>query len=640
VTVLVALFLGLVLPGIAAGVLLTSFTSAPSRPGALLVRTLSLGVGIWLTSSAVLARTIEITEGSSWVSAAILTLVSLVVLVLPRSRAVLRVSLPELGYGAALLLVTALTWLPVGTLVFGTTWAPLGSTPWYYWSLATKIADSGQVPDTTREWGTFLPFLGDYQFFSTATAMLLTQDGLDSVRAIQAVTLLSVVLIGCGAALLANALGSGRLASLAAVPIAVATGASALRLTSYRPESFALGLALLLVALCVDWFRHRERVSLAAACLLAAVLSQVHGIALVSAGVLVTAAALALWPRDGGLSHLRRCAASGLALAGSTLLAALVFGSASGAGYAGQLQDESGLADPTWEFVRAIDGDPPSIPPDNTEIARGAVEGMYQGTGWWVGPLVVVATVLLVIGIIRRAGASRMLVLSILALIGLAAFAALFAFGWSSYVPRRTGAQRLVQEASLLTGPYVACGLACISAFGLRLAWRQVVSVAVVVLLVAAGATASFRLEEQVASQRPPQEAVAALRDLRLPPRAVVLANAYTEGYIGQVTGAQGLLEGRAPYTFPRVLDRANALLRRAQSFYTAPAKHLDFLARHDVSYVVVANRRGYALASSNVFETPARASVLDRCPGFEPVLSDTRLRVYRVSPSTVPQCG
>lgn len=636
-TILLALFLSMVLPGIAGGVFLTWYSPDPARPGALLARALSCGIGAWLVSSALLARTVGLTRSSSWLTEGLLAVASLLVLCLPRSRAVLRLALPEIGYLGVLLLVTVSSWLPVGALVVRTTWGPVGSTPWYYWSLATRISQAGHVPATTTEWGTTTPFLNDYHLFSTGTAMLLTQDGAAAVRALQAVILLSAVLLACGAALLANALGCGRLASLAAVPIAVATGATAARLSSYRPEAFAVGLTLLLVAVYIDWLRHRERGSLVAACLLAAVLSQVHGIALVTGGALLIGTAVAFCPRRGFLPYLRHSALSGLALGGSAILLAVVLGVAPGTEHTGGLADKSGLADPTWKFFRAIRGLPTSQPPTTRQIFTHTLQSSYDGlAAQWIPIAVVVATVLLVVTAFRRPEARQVLVFALVSLAGLTAVGAVFGFGWSSYVPRRTGAQRLVQDATLLLGPCVACALAAAVA-GRWIAWRRVACAATVVVLSGLGALASVHLATASAHQRPTPRAVHTLTNLKVPPDSVVLANAYTEGYIEQVMGARGLLEGRAPYTFPRLLERANTLLQGARDFYGAPASHVGFLDRNHVSYVIVSRRRSYAMGTSHFFKIEVPRSSFDACPGLIRVRSTRDLTVYRVQISPTP---
>jgi hypothetical protein len=134
-----------------------------------------------------------------------------------------------------------------------------------------------------------------------------------------------------------------------------------------------------------------------------------------------------------------------------------------------------------------------------------------------------------------------------------------------------------------------------------------------------------------VARQRPAPSDVQGLASLDIPPDAVILSNAYTEGYLAQVTGAQGLLEGRAPYTFPDVLTRANALLREAKAFYAAPRRNLDFLERNRVSYVLVSERRSFSVGTDNVFAPRARTGRLDASPALTRVLSTPGLVVYRV---------
>jgi hypothetical protein len=154
VTIALALLLCLVLPGLAGGVLLSWSSDDPGRPGALIMRGLSCGVAAWLISSGLVERTVGITTTSSWIIAAILGVASIVVLALPRSREVLRHAGGEAGYFAGIVVVTVLTWLPVALLILRTTWGLIGSTPWYYLSLAQRVADVGHVPSTATEWGT------------------------------------------------------------------------------------------------------------------------------------------------------------------------------------------------------------------------------------------------------------------------------------------------------------------------------------------------------------------------------------------------------------------------------------------------------------------------------------------------------
>lgn len=632
---LLLLFVGqAVMPGLAGAALLTSTgrqdVPGPEPVGRLLSRGLACGVSVWLLVSGLLAATVGVGGTSVWVAAGCTALLSAGVLALPPSRRALAPSGPDLVYLGGLLLTGVVSWLPVGLLVARTTWGPLGSTPWYYAGLARQIADMGHVPATAREFGTTLPFLADYRFFSTGTAMLLDSGGSGARHTLQLVTLVAVLLLACGAGLLANAWGSGRIASLAAVPVAVATGIGALRLSSYRPEGFALGLTLLLAALCVDWLRSGHRGSLVAASLLAATLAQVHGLALLTAGVLILGALAALFPRRESGRFLRRAGITCAAIGGSVLVLGLLAGGTSGSAQTGNLADRRGLADPTWQFVRAIRGLPPSRPPDNAEIAGATLSGIYHGTGWVVGVLLVSSTVVLAVAAIRQAAARRVLVFTFVALVALAAVAAVFALGWTGYVPRRTGAQRLLAEASLLVGPYVAGALGWVPRLAERRpgsTWVPTVTVAVLVVL---GCLATLRLEHTFAQMRPPRSAVRALSTLDLPAGSLVLTNAYTEGFLADVMGAEGLLEGRAPYTYPRTLARANRLLRGAHAFFERPSDRMRFLRRNRVDYVIVARPRSYALASSNFVGRPANAG-LRSMPGLRLLLTTPELHVYRV---------
>lgn len=639
-TILLALFLCMLLPGIAGGTLLTSYAADPGRSGALLTRSLACGLAVWLIASGVLARTVGLTRTSSWVTTGLLAVLSVVVLALPRCRALgvpLLTAARDLGAIAG---VALLTWLPMLVLVLRTSWGPLGSTPWYYASLASRIAGVGHVPALTTEWGTRLPFLDDYHLFSTGTAMLLAESPAAYVRTLQVITVLSVLMLACGAALFTRALGAGRVASLAAVPVAIATGAAAIRLTSYRPEAFALGLTLLVVTAVVDWLRHHEPPSLVAGCLLVAALAQVHGIALLTTGIMLVASVVASWPGGPLWPVVRRTGVGAAALVASILVLALALGSASGTQHVGGLSDRGGLVDPTWLFVRRIAGLGPSMPPTNAAVARQAVTSSYDGTGVWVSVALVLATIVLLVAARRSPLARSVLVFTGLSVLGIAMVAAVFALGWTGYVPRRTGSQRLVQEATLLVAPYLAGALACVPALARRSSWQRPVVAGGVVALVLGGLLGTLHIASLVDRQRPPAEAVRALGRLHVAPGSVVLANAYTEGYLDEVMGAQGLLEGRAPYTFPTVLVRANRLLAQARAFYEAPAAHRDFLVRHHVDYLAVGHLYDYTLGTDNVFRIHVARRELKHLPGLTRVLRIHGLTVYRVDRQALHAAG
>ena len=168
-----------------------------------------MGTGTWLISSGILARVVGVTATSGWIMTSVVAAASVGVLSLPGSLAVLRDRARDaLDLGIVLGLAAAVWW-PVGVAALRVTWAPLGSTPWYYLEPADQVAENHFVPATSTEWGVTVPFLGDYHLFTTATAMLLQQGGA-GVGALHAVMVVAVALVACGAWALASALGAGR----------------------------------------------------------------------------------------------------------------------------------------------------------------------------------------------------------------------------------------------------------------------------------------------------------------------------------------------------------------------------------------------------------------------------------------------
>jgi len=249
-------------------------------------------------------------------------------------------------------------------------------------------------------------------------------------------------------------------------------------------------------------------------------------------------------------------------------------------------------------------------------------------------PALCVAIVGLGVGLATKQGvARRTLVFTLVTVVGLACVVAMWTLGWSSYVPRKTGG-RFVLEVTLLFGPFVACGLACLMRVLGRASgqtWRRAVSVTLVAVFCAVGLQKTARHEAGLGHARPLASDVTSLRELGVPADSVVLTNAWTQAYVPQVMGAKGLLDGRAPYTYPRVLVRANHLLRKARHFYQHPCRDIDFLDSHDVSYVVVARRGTYALGARNLIAKHVEPKTLDACAELTQVMSTPHLTVFKV---------
>jgi hypothetical protein len=652
---LIGLVLVFALPAVAGSVLLAGPARATSddratasSPDVVIARGLACGLATWLLGSGLVTATVGVTAAWAWTWDALVAALSTAVLLLPRNRSRVRSVLGPAGRRVAECAgLAALVYIPLGYAVVRTSWSPLGSTPWYYYGLAQQVADAGSIPATSIEFATSTPFLNDYHLFTTGTALLLVQHADGPITVITIVTLLGVLLLGVGAAALTSSFGVGRLGSLLAVPIAVATGIGPARLAAYRPEGFALGLTLLVVALAIDWLRRGDWRSLVAAALLAAALSQVHGIAATAAAVMIAAAALASVIRKAPGEQLKRTGTMAVALLGAVVVTGLAFREASGTVHAGGLIDTGGLADPTWEFFRAARDEPPSMPQSNADMVVDTVRGMYTAWSWiWIVPAVLLAGY----GLYRRRHdpAIRQLVgFTVVSLVGLGAIASVFMLGWQGYVPRRTGASRFVLEASLLVPPFAAAGLASLVR---HLAERRqqtrlfpsersrlLASLAALSIL---GVSAMFVIRGYNAPQAPTRDELATWRSLPLTSGDVVLSNAYTEGFIPEVTGAQGLLDGRAPYTFGSLLQRANELLRGAQAFFGDPSAHWSYISDNDVTWIVVGDPGSESLGTRNVWETPPSLTALDDCSGLELVVKTPTLAAYRVTQSGAGDCG
>jgi hypothetical protein len=643
-SLIAALLLGFVLPAAACGLLLADrpqpdHHDADVEPDAadrvdaswlVISRGLAGGLATWLLGSGVLARTVGLTTGSAWVWDAVVGAASVVVLLLPRHRTRLRaVLLPSGRRLAEIAGLTALVYLPVAVVVLRTPWSPFGSTPWFYYGLARQVADSGSIPRTSVE---FAPHV-----FTTGTAMLLVQYHGGPVTVLTVITLLGVLLTGVGSVSLAAAFGAGRLVSLLTVPVVIGTGIGTVRLTAYRPEGFGLGLSLLLVALSIDWFRRRDRRSLLGAALLAATLSQVHGIAALCAGILVVAAAVSLAPRGSWRPYALWAATGLVLLLAAVLVTGLAFHEASGTGTAaGHLVDRGGIGDPTWEFYNAARARPPSLPPSNGSMLYRALHSAYGASFWWLLPLLLLAFV----GLRRRwrdVQTRQVVRFVLLALLGLALAASVFMFVWQGFVPRRTGASRIALEASLLLPPLLAVGLGDLGRETwtwrrrgrLRTLRRPVL--AMLGVLVAGSLVSMTGVAVATSGTTLDRQQLAVWESLPLRDDDVVLANGYTEGFIPDVTPAEGLLDGRAPYTFGGLLHHANGLFRGAEDFFAHPSQHWDYLARHHVTWIVVAKPGSYALSTYNVWSVPRHPEALARCSGLHKYVAAWGLTVYRV---------
>ena len=121
-----------------------------------------------------------------------------------------------------------------------------------------------------------------------------------------------------------------------------------------------------------------------------------------------------------------------------------------------------------------------------------------------------------------------------------------------------------------------------------------------------------------------------------LPPDARILANAYTDGSIGAVTGRVGIVDGRAVYLEdPAFLAESTALCLGARVVFGTPSAPgaATFLAREHVTHLLVATDGpdGTDLGGYQLFATDVQAIRAD--PRFRLVddFGDGRLLLFEV---------
>ncbi len=137
---------------------------------------------------------------------------------------------------------------------------------------------------------------------------------------------------------------------------------------------------------------------------------------------------------------------------------------------------------------------------------------------------------------------------------------------------------------------------------------------------------------DQLDRQQPTRDSLAALRDLGLSSRDLVLTNAYSEGFVGAVPRARGVLDGRAPYSEPAALHRANHLFEESIAFFTDPKRNPLPVDAKGIDYVLVATNP-WALGTPLLF--PTAYGALDTLPGLRLVRSGPGFKLYAVTHPT-----
>jgi len=527
-----------------------------------------------------------------------------------------------LGLGLAVVVFVAAFWVAVPLV-------PMHGA-WRYWSDGLEFADRGAVPPFTAQWGAALPpdisKLGGSAFLGGLSFLFR-----DQPYAGMAVALwLSVVGYAAGLLALGRELGLRRTAP--ALPLLGIAGSAlpgialneeiASKLAFFQNEDLGRTLALVAAVLIVAPGRERwrlERMVAGGAVLGAAALTHlIPTIAFVAliGGVLV--AQLALGPERRRILW----AVGALALAGVVTVVPL--------SVAGGDLGLQGAGSPTRYTLFQGKYDPTAKAKGLTRAPR-----LKSEHRWYEPPFV--TTRLAAEAAVGR-GFSRTGV-ALLAVLGLAAAGAAFAFGtrelrfllagaaavavtilgiallfsfrYTLYIPATFGKRRMFEYASI---PPMLIGLAVLEVAATRLVARWVNAVRAIVvaavLALAVGAVGALGPAPKASARSfgYVQAAVQTPCDSRL------LVDRITRGTFQALSGRISVTEGLVPFLRPTIVNDVLELRASTERFFLDPKTYSGILADEEIDFVVAGI-------------SPA----LDAAPGLQRVAAVAGLGLYRV---------
>jgi hypothetical protein len=458
----------------------------------------------------------------------------------------------------------------------------------------------------------------------------------------------ALLIAGLSLFILVRALGGTHAGAAVATVLFFAAEIFVQKLASFRPESFGYCLAFLLPALALDWLDRREWGVLAVLAAAFAALGQVHGIDWMLGGIMLAGAVVAaVIGSPDRRAWLARAAGLTGAVVGAWIVVSVGFGGGlSGAAKVGNLPTVRAGVDPTFEFFAQIHTVPARAAPDWLDFARSSLKIGLVGLGWpWFAGLAAVALMGLAwFALTGRSGLERLASRRTLALLGVVAvlavvLCAFFAFGWETFVPRRTGFGRLLQLYPALVAITVGVAASLAQMHWDRRARRLALAVPVVCiavfLMVIAHGQAPY---DAIALQAPARDTLESLKRLGVPPGAVVAQNGYTEGIFEVTGGTNGVTDGRAPYTDADLLARARTLIDRSRTFFSTPGAADATLPCVGVQYVLVALDAKWRLATPSVF--PTDVAGLDGRADLKLVRNGPGYRLYRVEKQPAESAG
>jgi hypothetical protein len=509
-------------------------------------------------------------------------------------------------------------------------------TPWNFWRVSQQYQRAGGTPESSEEWGLTIDANTDYPGFSAAGAAVIeVTDGSDSMLAAQVFRMITVVGVLLAFFFLSRSWGASQAAALGGAAVLAALGYWAVKASSYRPEAYGYILMLLVPAFVTAYFATRRRSVLVAAAVGTAALSQIHGIALVVCGALVAGILAAELVRVRGRPALAGIALVAALLGGAWIVTDLVVNSR-----VRQLSQTTTLPEPgpgqpdaTLEFLRETRADPSAtVVGSFGDLLRSTLERGFAPDGGaetviYAGTIATAGIAISVGLLMRRRNTVRLVVRGLLVAAFIGAICAAFQLGWETYVPRRTGATRIL-GAGLVLLPLV--GSVAVAVVGSDRVRHALVAAWLSLGVLAVGVSASTVWG--IRTWQPSRSALSGLRSIDLPPNSLVVTNAFSEGFVPAVLGRPGITDGRGPYLEgEQLLRRATRILDEAHQFFARPAERWPALRNRGVTHVLVGTK-DRMFGTSQLF--PVDMNALTALPDLRLVKRGDGFLLYQASES------
>jgi hypothetical protein len=520
--------------------------------------------------------------------------------------------------------------------------------PWRYWADGLELADAGQVPAHSLQWGAlYTPAISKLVLnsFHAGSSYLLGASPLPAMGA-----LLWVASTGLAAGLwaLGRELGLRLLSPLLPLlTLTVLNDELRRNLDVYTAENVGRMVAVCGLVVGIRALRDRD------GWLEPSIAVVIFAAGLATHGVPVVALMIALgWYGIARLVLERDRAAvvermAAIAVAAPAVTVALLLSAGGAIGFQGasgadRYRSFGADIDPTASLLAGTVQHSPHrhwfVRPDGilTELLRAVttVDDPPHLLRWAIPVIALAAAVVIARRLPADLGSAAIMAVGLGA--SLVALALLFSYRYRTQIPGRFGIDR---EFDYLPAALVILVLAAlepaVACLGRLRTWAPaaVVAVAVVVPAVAVGATVG----PARTSYRPNGVRALAILDwvtAHVPCDARILPNRVTLGTFVAATGRVSVVEGMGPYLRPEMLHPVLAEVLRAHRFFEEPAGGRGFLRREGVDYVIVV--KGVRIGSMvGTLDTSLEPAALARVGFLRRVSTSPDADVYRVRGAT-----